>query len=122
MQYSDDNDEHFPPPQRWSEVTAPYAKDRDGRSDPVGNVWKCPAASSRYGYALNANLPRECADLSAPTNFVMLFESDASTRSALGGPNQLSTPRHVGGNNFAFGNGHVRFLRTPDVQWVNKPN
>jgi hypothetical protein len=74
------------------------------------------------GYGVNGN----CRDLSGsamddPATYLVIFESDLGG-SVSGGPEALAAkPRHLGGDNWGFADGHAKwFTRTPDnplIQW-----
>jgi len=125
LQYEQDNDENFPPKERWGDAIAPYVKPRDDyQSKAPADIWRCPSSSSPFGYDFNSNLPRVEDELNAPTDIVMLFESDVQSRNVSGGPSALTPkPRHFGHRNFTFADGHTRSVGqwNPAVNWVNKP-
>ncbi|MCC6446330.1 MAG: hypothetical protein IT210_23110 [Armatimonadetes bacterium] len=71
---------------------------------------------------------KSCNDLSDPTDYVMLMESDLNQRNAAGDHHALAPePRHSGGDNYAFADGHAKWIRRdravpgkgqkPDILW-----
>jgi prepilin-type processing-associated H-X9-DG protein len=104
--YAADNDDHFPPAGEWCDVLDEYVKNRD--------VFQCPQARGGPGwnYAYNPLLSsRSMYDLADLANTVAIFESDAG-RNAAGGPELLpDEPRHLGGDNYGFADGHASWLK-----------
>ncbi len=108
LDYADDWDDTFPPANQW------YTEGRAflGSEKKIG-VIRCPASSSPYTYALNISLGKGL--LYKRDNWqdiVMLFECDATGPDAYGNKD-IITPekRHPGDLNFAFLDGHVKFVR-----------
>jgi prepilin-type processing-associated H-X9-DG protein len=104
--YVADNDDHFPPAANWSDVLDEYVKNRD--------VFQCPQARGGPGwnYAYDPlRASRSMYDLADLANTVAIFESDAD-RNAAGGPELLpDEPRHLGGDNYGFADGHASWLK-----------
>ena len=87
----------------------------------VGDSHTTPGCS----YALNSSLINLMStEVRAPERVVSLFESDAGWNAA-GGPELLpDEPRHLGGDNYGFADGHVEWLsrkKLPDGTWAKEP-
>jgi prepilin-type processing-associated H-X9-DG protein len=107
LMYAPDSDEVLPPANKWETVLRPYHK-----SD---RILSCPADGQPHSYALNANIAgASMRAVKSPGTTVALFESNqhkpnsAGTKAAVAGP-----PRHMGGNHYAFVDGHVTLEKTP---------
>ena len=101
--YAADHDSAFPPPANWPGVMVSYVLEE-------GLI--CPNDPDFQGsYAYNQALSRTTYDAMAdPYHVVAIFESDAAQLTA-GGPELLPPePRHLGGDNYAFADGHVQWL------------
>ncbi len=106
LMYAQDHDETFPDADEWMDQIMPYIKNEA--------ILKCPAASDlEYGYAMNAALSgMAMEDVTSLASTVMFFDSDIGTRNAAGGPDAAcDPPRHNGGNNFAYTDGHAKWGR-----------
>jgi len=106
LMYAQDYDERLPRSRGWSDVVYPYIKSK--------GIFLCPAVrGDRPGYAVNA--PLDVLSLSrfeSCAHTVMLFDSDALVRNAADrGGSWPVPPRHSGGNNAAYVDGHVKWLR-----------
>lgn len=118
IMYSNDWDERLPPPERWSEAVLPYLRDR--------KLLACPSVPKlSCGYALNRALGGDVfPKLQRPPEVVLLFESDRGWNAA-GGPEALvEEPRHAGGENFAYADGHCRWVKEEDIsrlEWAEPP-
>ena len=100
--YSQDWDDHLPPSAVWASVisNAKYLRPAKGQ-DPL----HCPAASSRYGYAMNEAAGGIAqSSIPAPSELVLLYETDSSAMNAFGGQHDVARIRHAG-LNFLFGDG-----------------
>jgi prepilin-type processing-associated H-X9-DG protein len=104
--YVADWDETYPPAGSWSDGAARYLQPLEAKS-----LFRCPAASSLYGYAFHRALDRiPWQRIEAPTETVMLLESHATLRNATGDRGALAVPRrHTGGANYGFADGHARW-------------
>jgi len=104
--YMSDWDETLPPQaNRWEDVLPAYTKSR--------TVFVCPDdPQSRSGYAFMGELAgKRVSDLPDPWRQVSVFESDRGWN-AFGDLSLLPTqPRHLGGDNFGYVDGHVKWVR-----------
>jgi len=116
--YLVDNDA-FPLAGSWRDELLPYIMDRDR--------YRCPAAPALdCGYAYNAALAGVTYDVLAdPSRAIAIFES-GSGWDAAGGPELLPDfPRHLGGDNYGFADGSVKWLprtKLPDGTWAKEPD
>ena len=117
--YADDNDQRLPLAANWQDALEQYCKG--------SATFTCPEApGSPSAYAYSSTLPGLAySDLLAPGDTVGIFESDAGPN-AVGGPELLpDAPRHYGGDNYGFPDGHAAWigrapadLEMPRRQWV----
>jgi prepilin-type processing-associated H-X9-DG protein len=108
--YSADNAGTFPPAERWCDVLDEYVKNPE--------VYLCRESwGTRSSFAYNENLdgarqprrPRDAASL------IAIFESSAGWN-AHGGPERLvKEPRHRGGDNWGFADGHVAWVSRKEM-------
>jgi prepilin-type processing-associated H-X9-DG protein len=103
--YAQDWDEHFPPADKWGDFIS-KRPELAGNS----NLFKCPAADSRFGYGFNRALDRiAMEDITAPATVVMLFEMNSDTRNGSGGVAEaIRSGRHSFSANIGYADGHVR--------------
>jgi len=140
-QYSVEADGRFPAANGWNEALRPVLRSQG--VDP-GHIW-CPNAFSEprdgewrdASYAFNRSLDALSVEaIRRAEQTVVVFESDTGTGwDAAGGPELLPTePRHLGGDNYGFADGHVAWLarkklgtdedgnriwaKEPDADWV----
>jgi len=112
LMYCSDYDERFPIADRWAWALHPYCRNTA--------IHHCPADEEEYSYAMNYKLSRQSmAKVRYPAENVLLFESDLGVPNAWDGENYPGTslcdpPRHDGGNNYAFVDGHVSWYRPDD--------
>jgi thioredoxin 1 len=102
MMYAEDRDGCFPDATKWMDELSPYLKNEV--------VFQCPAAPDLpWGYAMNAGLSRrDIAEIDDPSVVAIAFDSHYGTQNAAGGPEAVcNPPRHEGGNNYAYADGHV---------------
>jgi prepilin-type processing-associated H-X9-DG protein len=121
MMYCQDHDERYPPAERWDTLLEAYIK----RPSPFlcatdlqtgQRLWE-ERSSKILSYAINSNLDRRSlAEITSPDKTVALFESSLNQPGARGTEEAICRPpRHLGGNNYGFADGHVQRLRTaPD--------
>lgn len=108
LQYTKDYDEVFPPVAKWADVLPPYTQMKSGR------WFHCPSAAN--GYAMNRNLDgpsgSKLSSLRLPAAMPAFFESNLGHKNAHDtGDSWPLPPRHRGGNNVTFADGHVKWLR-----------
>lgn len=114
LMYCQDYDENMPIADRWCDAVFPYCKNEA--------IFTCPADKEQWSYAMNYKLSRQLmARIEQPAWTIALFESEPSRRNAWdkdapAGASLASPPRHGDFNNFAFTDGHVKALRTPEVR------
>jgi len=102
LMYCQDYDEHFPTG-NWEPSLDPYLKNR--------SLWVCPACPHERGYRGNDKLGgREKADVTRLAETLTLWDAGASVP---GFPPLSNTTRsrHNGGDNFAYADGHVKWVR-----------
>jgi prepilin-type processing-associated H-X9-DG protein len=112
--YLADNDDAFPAAVSWRPLLEGYLKN--------DAVLVCPGAEDGRGYyAYNASLSgRTVDDLGRPERVVIAFETDAA-RSLSGGPELLpEEPRHLGGDNYAFADGHATWSARQSMQTADR--
>ena len=106
LQYAQDSDENFPAAASWMDKTSAYV-----RSD---QPYHCPSAwdkdPAKYGYAYNSTLgSKSLAQFADPRTTATLYDSTNLARNASDALTSLpDPPRHDGGNDIAFLDGHVR--------------
>ncbi len=104
----------FPPSERWGDATSGYVKNPD--------AYHCPQTPGTFGYAYNDALGGLATDaLADPARVPAIFEADAAWN-AHGGKELLPPfPRHTGGDNIGFPDGHARWYARQKprggVQW-----
>ena len=111
LMYAQDYDEHYPPARNWCGALAKYTRSPD--------IFRCPAASQlEAGFGLNKLLAgKTMSEIASPSGLTSLFETNAGKRNFAGDAADLAKPpRHDGGNNFAFADGHVRWYEPDAVQ------
>jgi len=108
MIYAQDYDERLPPSTNWEVALKTSLR----KAEP----FRCPSAQSHASYAMNAKLGGvSISTLVDPWNTVLLFDSNARTRSFAGSKEHLAIERHGRVPNFAFADGHVKGA-TPALQ------
>jgi len=107
--YAQDNDGILPAADAWCDQLDDYVKNR--RVFLCQRSWGTPSA-----YAYNDALNRaQLAGLSDPASLIAIFESNAGGN-AHGGPELLvKEPRHLGGDNWGFADGHVSWVSRSDM-------
>jgi hypothetical protein len=99
--YLEDYD-RYPPAEAWSDVLYGYVKGPE--------VYRCPEAAGRCGYAYNAVFSRQpVSAVSTPNDVIGFFESDAGWNAHGGEELMASFPRHFGGDILGFPDGHARW-------------
>ena len=102
--YVADNDDRFPPSSDWSDRLSEYVKNRD--------VFRCNKADGlECSFAYNTSLSgASLADIADPSQVVVIFESDRGWNAAGGSELLPDEPRHLGGDNYGFADGHAEWL------------
>jgi prepilin-type processing-associated H-X9-DG protein len=105
LMYNQDYDEMYPPAERWSPGILPYHKNT--------SILNCPADTGKPSYAMNRNLSMgSIAKVTRPADWILLFESNLHKPNAAGTKEAVANPpRHNGGNNWAYADGHVKWLK-----------
>jgi len=123
--YLADNDQTYPPADRWCDALLPYLPDRA--------AFICPSARNRQcGYAFSQALSgRKTDTIADPRWTIMLFESDRGWNAA-GGPELLpEEARHITGDTYGFADAETtRFIFRKMVAigeksrpiWAREPN
>jgi prepilin-type processing-associated H-X9-DG protein len=124
--YASDWD-RYPEAAHWSDAVLPYVRagvelrrygpdiaPRGPASEETmrraKETYRCPDAAAACAYAYNATLSRLFdGDLSAPDKVIAIFESDRGWNAHGGKELLLDFPRHFGGDNIGFADGHVRW-------------
>ena len=117
LQYAYDYDEKFPPADKWNDVVYPYLKSEQ--------IYHCPSEpSSKYGYAMNWRASRKSVkSVKNPAQTATLYDSRTLKRNAIGSGGKDIAFRHLGGANFAYADGHVKFSRPEKVpSFLLNPN
>jgi prepilin-type processing-associated H-X9-DG protein len=99
----------FPGPEQWQNAAALHLEVKND----LAELTTCPAApDSALAYAYNAAVSGVMySALDDPAHTVVLFESAAGRNVSTGGPGLLpAQPRHLGGDNYGFADGHVQWL------------
>ncbi|HUW12190.1 MAG TPA: hypothetical protein VM537_20860, partial [Anaerolineae bacterium] len=112
----------FPAGENWMQIVRENVD--TGRR--YADMLVCPSARGPHrGYAFNKELSRKALSAERAGSLVMLFESDYGENAA-GGPELLpDVPRHRGGDNYGFADGHVQWLprkKNPDGSWAKEPD
>jgi prepilin-type processing-associated H-X9-DG protein len=105
LRFADDHDGQLPDAASWADEVAPYLSESRA-------AFQCPSANNRsFAYTYNSSLSRmKLGDVKEPQTTVLIFESDVG-RNAAGGPELLvAVPRHLGGDNYGFVDGHATWI------------
>ncbi len=104
LMFAADHDNQLPSADKWTDEVIPYVKNEA--------ILKCPAAPElECAYALNRALAGK-NHLAIPrlAEEIIFFESNLGKRNATGTVQDLADPpRHQGGNNYAFADGHCKW-------------
>jgi prepilin-type processing-associated H-X9-DG protein len=105
--YAQDYDDVYPAAYNWADGLTPYIK--------YNGVFICPVARDRRqpSYAYNVSLDRQPTQTIAQAVKAPLAFDSRSGLNMSGGP-ELVEPRHDGGANFAFADGHAKWWRKED--------
>lgn len=104
LMYAQDHNEHFPDADKWVDEVTPYVKNDAIFHDPQD------APDHQWSYAFNKALSgKTLAQVAAPAETVMLFDSTTGTKNAADLGESLPHPgRHHGANVYALADGHVK--------------
>jgi prepilin-type processing-associated H-X9-DG protein len=111
IMFASDHDQNWPDADKWTDEIMPYIKNEQ--------ILRCPAAPGlECAYALNRVMAgRNDADVALPAEIITFFESNLGHRNATGTLADVADPpRHNGGNNYAFADGHVKWSATVPPQ------
>jgi prepilin-type processing-associated H-X9-DG protein len=109
LMYSQDYDEALPRKAHWMDDVYPYIKNRE--------IYHCPQVAQRdrllFGYAFQMQLSgKNLKNISAPSTTVILYDSSNTEWNASDALSSLpDPPRHSGGNNFGYVDGHAKWAR-----------
>jgi len=105
LMYTQDYDETHPMANNWSDALDPYLKNRQ--------LFLCPSANdlTQRSYAYNQALEQEkMGAIPRPAETIMAFDSQPGANPV--GGQELIVWRHNNGANFAFDDGHVKWIRS----------
>jgi prepilin-type processing-associated H-X9-DG protein len=109
LMFATDHQERLPNAEGWMSSLEPYL-----REGAMKSLLHCPSDKEHeYSYALNSGAAgRPLGEFDDPGNTVLLFESNSGRLNAADPVASLcDPPRHGNGNNFAYVDGHVAFVR-----------
>jgi prepilin-type processing-associated H-X9-DG protein len=121
--YATDWNETYPLAENWNDALAKYARpSASGGSAGADKVWTCPTAkSSEPTYALNRLLAGvRVGEVSFAAETVGIYESVPGRNQAGEAELLPNPPRHDGGNNIGFADGHVKWMdesQTGALRW-----
>lgn len=114
LMYAQDHNDEFPPPDKWMDSILPYIKDPE--------LLKCPRVKnlSLPSYAMNSYFKGiSIAKVKSPGETVLLFDS-ITGRNRAGDVSILTpAPRHMGGDNIGYADGHVKWDLRSGVAGLN---
>jgi prepilin-type processing-associated H-X9-DG protein len=105
LMYAQDHNEVLPPAETWCDDMFPYLKN--------AQVYCCPL--NPYGYTYNVTLSRKpLAQIERPAETILFFELGHREQNAAADPTKVQAAhRHGNGDNFAYADGHVKWLAKP---------
>jgi prepilin-type processing-associated H-X9-DG protein len=109
MQYAQDYGEQLPKAENWIDKLQPYVKSE--------RLFNCPSVSDPvgYGYAFNLNLSlQSLAAFDSPAQTVSIYETSVLERNMYGLGDEPAF-RHQDGANYAFADGHVKWLPKAEI-------
>jgi prepilin-type processing-associated H-X9-DG protein len=107
--YLADNSDVFPAAGVWCDVLEEYTANEE--------KFQCPDAPDlRCAYAFNESLDRaSMRDHFDPVTTVAIFESDMGWNAAGDARHLPAAPRHLGGDNYGFADGHAQWIPREDL-------
>ena len=107
LMFAQDHNDALPNANTWSDDIRPYCASPD--------ILRCPSDTNEYSYAMNSKVSgKKIGDIVDPATTILFFESSTGVRNAADPMTSVcKPPRHGDGNNFAYVDGHVK--------WVTKP-
>jgi prepilin-type processing-associated H-X9-DG protein len=106
IMFAQDYSQHLPNAAAWMDSLDPYLRS-------AKTLLHCPSdIGHEYSYALNSAVAgKSIGSFDDPVNTVLLFESNSGRKNASDPMTSLcDPPRHGNGNNFAFLDGHAKFV------------
>ena len=115
-QYIQDYDEKLPPAREWADALQPYVKSRE--------IFRCPNITDKngFGYAYNARLSKKnIYSILDESQMVSIYETTDLKWNAYG-MGEKPAFRHLGGANYAFTDGHVKWFDKKNIpQFTFRP-
>ncbi len=111
LMYASDYDEHLPMKGNWCDAVYPYVTNRQ--------IFVCPLLpDAECGYAYNSQLSEAyLRRITSPAKAVSLFDARGGSWNLAGG-RELVDPRHNGGPNVAFADGHVKWMSESGLEML----
>ena len=108
-QYLQDNNEKYPAATGWQAALEPYVKS--------SALFKCPSASGTgaFDYSFNSYLSRLNESKIEFSETTVLTTESARASQAAAETSSTAGERHFEGSNYAFTDGHVKWLKLPQV-------
>lgn len=109
--YAQDYDDELPRSACWMDEIHPYLKNMQ-----VYRCTKLPKEDKRlFGYAFHKQLSgKALIKLISPTETILLYDSSNTAWNASDALISLpDPPRHSGGNNFGYADGHAHWVKSP---------
>jgi hypothetical protein len=109
LMYAQDYDGNLPNAEKWMDLAWPYIKNEE--------IFHCPSVSkkdpSAFGYAFNDKLSRKNIEkIGDQKKVILIYESLATERNAHDAVTSIPPKgRHLGGNNIAYAEGFVKWVR-----------
>ncbi len=103
--YAMEHDDRLPEADRWVEELRPYINNEA--------ILKCPDDESEAlsSYAMNQTLSgKSLGEIEDPASVVLFYETASPGENPVGGEDDLASPRHLEGNNYAFADGHAMWF------------
>lgn len=109
LMYSQDNDDRLPLHNNWNDSIFPYCKNH--------YIFICPSASDTElpSYGFNRRLAAQHTNwVNEPAVDVLVFESAPGANRSGGKELLPDPPRHSGGYNFGFLDGHMKYFKSKE--------